>query len=211
MALDNHTSTLEWAQGRAAEAIRQWNQAESATSQAKAQHDQNEQTAGHPLPFNDPGEAMRQAARDTLNSARTQLKIAGDTAASAIAAARDKAPAEPGFWDEVGDFFEDVGAGLLNATGTVVNSFASFGNAAIHHPLETGTMVAGVVLTALGATGEAGGGLLDATGVGAVAGVPLNVASAGAITGGLAMAAAGGGGINYDVPWKSTAYFPNKG
>jgi hypothetical protein len=59
--------------------------------------------------------------------------------------------------------------------------------------------VAGLALTALGGTGEAGGGLLDATGVGAVLGVPLNVASAGAIIGGVAMTAGGGGGLAKDA------------
>jgi hypothetical protein len=198
-ALEGHASTLEWAQGRATAAIQQWDQAQAATRQAAAQHDQNQRATGHALPFNDPGEPIRQAARGTLDSARAQLKNAGDTAAAAIGAARHKAPPEPGFWDDVGNFFSDLGAGLANAAGAVVNAVASYGNAVVNHPLETGTALAGVALMALGAGGEAGGGLLDLTGVGAVAGVPINVASAGTIAAGMAMAAAGGGGLAKDA------------
>lgn len=56
-----------------------------------------------------------------------------------------------------------------------------------NHPGEVATAAAGVGLMALGAGGEVGGGLLDATGVGAVAGVPINVASAGVIATGAGM------------------------
>lgn len=194
-ALDNYHSTLVWAQGQAADAIRQWNDGQTATSQARTQHEQAERQAGHELPFNDPGEATRQAARATLNRARGQLKEAGDTAANTVGPARDKAPKKPGFWDKVGDFFSDVGAGLENFAGHVVNGAASLGNAALHHPEDILTMAAGAGLMALGAGGEVGGVVLDATGVGAVVGVPANVVSAGVIATGGAMTAAGAGDL----------------
>lgn len=47
----------------------------------------------------------------------------------------------------------------------------------------------------LGAGGEVGGFALDATGVGAVAGVPINVVAAGAIAGGVTTAGAGAGNL----------------
>lgn len=194
-ALESFQVTLTWAQGQAGMAIQQWNDAQTATDQARAQHNQDEQAAGHGLPFNDPGEPGRQAARDTLSNARNQLASAGDTAAGVVGTARDRAPEEPGFWSGVGDFFEDVGAGLLNAGGAVVNGVASFGNAAINHPELALTTVAGVGIAAIGVTGEVGGIALDATGVGAVAGVPLNVASAGLIATGVGMAGIGAGGL----------------
>ncbi|MFH9868994.1 putative T7SS-secreted protein [Streptomyces lydicus] len=190
-ALERYCHTLTWAQGQASDAIKQWNEGESATRQAKAQHQRAEQQAGHDLAFHDPGEAKRQAAQHTLNSARTQLSQAGDVAAKTVGTARDKAPEKPGFWSKVGDFFEDAGAGLENAAGTVVNGLASFGNTIVHHPLDAAGMVAGTGLMLLGGAGEVGGGALDITGAGAAVGVPVNIASAGLIGSGGAMTAAG--------------------
>jgi hypothetical protein len=54
----------------------------------------------------------------------------------------------------------------------VVNTLASVGNAAIHHPGEVITTAAGIGLTLASTGGEGVGLALDATGVGAVAGVP---------------------------------------
>jgi hypothetical protein len=190
-ALDTYNSTLTWAQGQAAEAIRQWNAARGATERAKTQHQQDEQAAGHSLPFSDPGESGRNAARDTLSRARGQLRSAGGTANSTVGAARDKAPEKPGFWSKVGDFFDDVGAGLANVGGEIVNGLASVGNAALHNPGDLATMAAGAGLMVLGAGGEFGGVALDATGVGAVVGVPANVVSAGVIATGATMVGAG--------------------
>ncbi|GIF24274.1 hypothetical protein BJ973_007754 [Actinoplanes tereljensis] len=192
-ALTTYSTTLTWAQQEAARAITQWNAGQDATRQAGAQHQQAELQAGRALPFDDPGEAGRQAARDVLAGARKQVDAAGDTAAGTIGSARDKAPEKPGFWSKVGDFFEDVGAGLQNAGGHLVNGLASFGNAMIHHPGDTALAAAGAGLMVLGAAGEVGGGLLDITVVGGVIGVPINVAAAGVIVagGGLTAAATG--------------------
>ncbi|MFJ6750433.1 putative T7SS-secreted protein [Streptomyces sp. NPDC091266] len=194
-ALESYVHTLTWAQGRAGSAIEQWDEGEAATSRARSQQEQAEEKAGHTLPFDDAGESKRQAARHTLQSARNQLESAGAAAARAVGAARDKAPEKPGFWSKVGDFFEDAGAGLENAAGTVVNSLASFGNAMINHPLDVGSAAAGVGLMALGGAGEVGGGALDLTVAGAAVGVPVNIASAGLIGTGGAMTAAGAGDL----------------
>ncbi|MCA1702134.1 MAG: hypothetical protein LC808_02235 [Actinobacteria bacterium] len=132
-ALDRYTITLRWAQGQAAEAIRLWARGDAATQQAisahnaavDAAHRQNQANAaaGDPTvvqvaPFSDPGEADRQAARDTLARARQQATEAGDRASKSIRAAGDKAP-EESLWDGlvggVGDvlgFVGDVGVGL---------------------------------------------------------------------------------------------------
>jgi hypothetical protein len=190
-ALTSYAGTLTWAQREAATAISQWNAGQAGTQQAATQHQQ----AGQSLPFADPGEISRQAARSTLENARKQLDSAGNDAATAAGHARDKAPEKPGFWSKVGDFFEDVGAGLANAGGHVVNGLASFGNAMIHHPGDTGAMAAGVGLMLLGAAGDVGGGALDVTVAGAVVGVPLNVVSTGAIVAGGGMVAAGTGDL----------------
>ncbi|RJQ81839.1 hypothetical protein D5S17_04510 [Pseudonocardiaceae bacterium YIM PH 21723] len=124
--LADFVGTLEWAQGQAAEAIEQWTKAEAATAQARSQNESaNKQAQGQaessggtfvPIPFNDPGEALRAAARDTLNRARTQLNHSGEDAARVVAAARDKAPPRPDIWDKIGEALEDFGDGLWQWT-----------------------------------------------------------------------------------------------
>jgi hypothetical protein len=63
----------------------------------------------------------------------------------------------------------------------------------IHHPGEFGTAAAGAGLIVAGAAGDTAGGLLDLTVVGGVVGVPVNVASTGAIVFGGGLVVAGGG------------------
>lgn len=202
-AVDSYATTLQWAQRKAGDAIQLWNDGEAATHQARAEHErvvaQARQDAANGIPtdtnipFHDPGEAKREAARQMLNDARGQLRSAGDTAERTVAAARDKAPEKPGFWSKVGDALGDVGDGLLNAGGHVVNGLASFGNAMVHHPGETAAMLGGAALTTVAAAGDGLGLALDATGVGAVAGVPLNaVSTAGVVAGATITTAAAG-------------------
>ena len=207
-ALDSYAPVLDWAQQEAAGAITLWNQGQAQTSQAEAEHAQaiaqaqqqaaQRTAAGIPttlpnIPFVDPGEATRQAARNKLSHARSQLADAGNRTARTVGEARDKAPHRPGFCSHVGDFFSGLGHDLEHVGADVVNALASTGNAALHHPLDVAGMLAGAGLAAVSATGEGAGVVLDATGVGAIAGVPLNVVSAaGVLAGGtLAMASTG--------------------
>lgn len=125
-ALAGYAETLRWAQGQAAEAIRLWDAAEQATRVARTEHERNTQATeqanqqnaanGHPpmpMPvFFDPGEAQRQAAREVLNRARQQLTEAGDRTAAALRSGGDSAP-EQSFWDGVGEFFGDLGDGIV--------------------------------------------------------------------------------------------------
>lgn len=189
-ALDNYATTLAWAQGQAAQAISQWNAAQNATQQAQTRYQQYQQQGGTE-PFRDSGDAGRASARNLLNTARGDLKDAGDEVARVIGAERDKAPEKPSLWSEVKDVASDVGATLENAGGHVVNALASFGNAATHHPGDTAAVVGGAFLAAAGLTGELGGFVLDATGVGAPAGVVVNAVSAVAVVGGGTIAYAG--------------------
>lgn len=122
-ALDQYASTLRWAQREAREAIHLWDQGQDETQAAKTEHDQAvaqadarnraNAAAGDPTvvqvaPFSDPGEATRQAARDTLSRARQQLTEAGDRAAGTIRARGDGAP-ETSLWDDIGGFFSGAG------------------------------------------------------------------------------------------------------
>jgi type VII secretion system ESX-1 substrate len=191
-AVGDYINTLTWAQGQAASAIREYDAGQAATQQAQADHARAVQqaqaqaassgTTAPNIPFTDPGEAQRQAAQQTLDRARKQLTDAGNTAADTVDKAKDKAPPKPSFWSQLGSDIQNVAGsalhGLENAGKDVVNGVASFGNAAIHHPGELAATVGGIGLTVLSAAGEGGGLVLDATGVGAIAGVPLNAVSA---------------------------------
>src|SRR5882757_8054742 len=201
-ALETYGSILTWAQGQAADAIRMWNDGQAATNTAKndhalavqqAQQKANAQTAaGTPtvapnIPFVDPGEAKRQAARETLNGARAQLNSAGDTAEHAVGLARDKAPHKPGFWSKVGHAFEDLGRDAENIGATALNDLASFGNAVINHPGDVGLAAAGALLTTVSAAGDGIGSVLAVTGVGTIPGLALDAASTVGVVGGVGM------------------------
>jgi hypothetical protein len=181
-ALDDYVATLRWAQGQAAEAIRLWNQGETTTAQAKTAYEsaaRQVQAAQQSLaPFSDPGEADRSQARTLLTIARNQVESVGRVTAGTLRTKASLAPEKSGWLDDVGDFLHDAG-------GHVVNGLASFGNAALHHPGSVALAAGGIGLAALSAGGEGLGVALDATGVGAIAGVPLNVVSAAGITTGV--------------------------
>jgi hypothetical protein len=91
---------------------------------------------------------------------------------------------------EIGQF----GDAAYNALADTVNAAASFGNAAVHNPLDAAAMVGGALMMAGGAGLEVPGIALDATGVGAVLGVPVNAAGAAMMAGGATLA--GGGAID---------------
>src|SRR6266511_5737016 len=125
-SLDDYVSTLRWAQGQAAEAIRLWDQGEAATRTARAAYEsaarQAEAAQQSLPPFSDPGEADRSQAQTLLATARTQVDSAGRTAAGTLRDKASLAPEKSSWLDDVGDFVHDVG-------GHVVNGFASVGNA----------------------------------------------------------------------------------
>jgi hypothetical protein len=162
-ALDRYIPTLVWAQQEAGAAIQQWNQ-------------------GH-----------KDAANSTLENAVGQLTAAAGTATAAVGKARDQAPQKPGFWSKVASFFEGLGHDAEKVGVATVDDLASMGNAMLHNPLADLGMVGGALLAGVSAVGDGAGLVLDATGVGAVVGVPVNVIStAGVVAGtGLMMASAG--------------------
>jgi hypothetical protein len=190
-ALDTYAHSLEWAQGQAAEAIRLWNAGEAESGAARRRYDQAiaEMAAGQPVPpFVDSGEASREAARGVLGRARQQVDQAGHTAARFLDQEADAAPSKRSWLRKAADKAQDIGA-------TIVNNAASVGNAMAHHPFDTLAMAGGIALTGISAGGEGLGFALDATGVGAVAGVPINIVSAAGIAAGVTVTAAAGGSI----------------
>ncbi len=195
-ALYDYLHTLRAAQQRAAEAISRYARGEAATANAKNAHDRQVTEARGKgdtteIPFNDPGEADRAGARADLDAARGNVDTAGHTAAALVRKATESAPERPGFWSKVGDFLGDVGDGLVEGGKTVVNDLASFGNAMVQHPGDSAAMLGGMLLAGVSAGGEGLGVALDATGVGAITGVPLNVVSAAGIATGVGLAGAG--------------------
>lgn len=201
-ALDTFADYLEWAQAQAGEAIALWDQAAAATTAAKQQHAADIAAArsefarayrlpstanaySPEIPFVDPGEALRAQARAVLSDARGQLGAAAERSAAALNTAADAAPAGPDFWALAGEAISlawDLQAlQAQNTFAIAANSTASFVNALAQHPDMLWEILGGIGLISIGTGGEAGGFALDATGVGALGGVPLNIAAAGAL------------------------------
>lgn len=102
-------------------------------------------------------------------------------------------------WSGLKDGWHDVEGGANwfyeNVIKPGADGVASLAGALVHDPKDTLNVLEGALLTAAGAGGEFGGGLLDATGIGAPVGVSLNVASAGAIAAGGTLATKGAIGL----------------
>ena len=176
-AVDDHATALEWAQDRAGEAVVRWREAEGVSAAARAQHDPA-------LPFVDPGDGARVVAQSVLDEARRHVRESGDRSAALVTAACATAPAAPGFWGELAD-----GAGAV--AGEIGNASASLGNALLNHPADVAAMAGGGALAAVSAAGVVGSLALDATGVGAVGGVPLGGLSLAGVATGVGIAGVG--------------------
>jgi hypothetical protein len=187
-ALDSYADTLAWAQAQAGVAVQEWNRGQALTEQAVARYRALQASGVVVAPFTDPGRPVRDAAQATVDSARGQLVAAAADTAGTLRDQAENAPCKSSWLDDVGNFLLDAGAGA-------VNGLASFGNAMLHNPVNTAELIAGTVLMSAGAGGEVAGALLDATGIGAAAGIPLNISSAGVIAAGAGLTAVGAAGL----------------
>ncbi|PJE07628.1 MAG: NAD(+)--arginine ADP-ribosyltransferase [Mycobacterium sp.] len=137
---------------------------------------------------------LRQIAHEALQ-VLNDLKVEADAIRmllEPLVQAAQAAARTMGAWANVAlHYAEDVAQVVAADT---INAVATVGNAALHHPEDLFAMAAGAELMAGGAGLEVPGVLLDATGVGALIGVPVNVAGAGMIAAGATMA--GGGAID---------------
>lgn len=137
---------------------------------------------------------LRQIAHEALQ-VLNDLKVEADALRmllEPLVQAAQVAARTMGAWANVAlHYAEDVAQVVAADT---INAVATVGNAALHHPEDLFAMAAGAELMAGGAGLEVPGVLLDATGVGALIGVPVNVAGAGMIAAGATMA--GGGAID---------------
>lgn len=179
-ALESYAGAVESAQGQARHAIDLWNQGQEATRQAAAAY--NQQVAAYnsaakaynarlqagqnpgtrpsqPGSFSDPGEALREEARQVLNSARQDRDTAAASAAAAIKAGTSMAPAKPSFWSQVGaDLSDTLSAGQLAGASFgsgVLEGVADIGKFArsvnpedpwnMMHPVEYGAGMSGTL------------------------------------------------------------------
>jgi hypothetical protein len=126
-----------------------------------------------------------------LNQFRQEVAALAQLLAPIIAAAEAVVSAM-GRWAAME--LQQFGDAAYNALAEVVNAAATVGNAALHNPLDVAAIAGGTLLMDAGAGMFGGGVIADATGVGAIVGVPANVAGALTFAGGAVLA--GGGAID---------------
>ncbi|MQA09834.1 MAG: hypothetical protein GEU98_15045 [Pseudonocardiaceae bacterium] len=139
--LDDHSSTLSWAQGQASEAIDLWERGEQATKKAAADFEANggsfnpgmdpsapPGTPGGAEPiggeFTDPGAKLRQQAQEVLERARKQLEDAGNTSASSIDDQGGKGKGAPGWLSGPADHVDQKGPQKVARDLTEAESWA---------------------------------------------------------------------------------------
>lgn len=153
---------------------------------------------------------QQQSSASALGSAKSALQAAKDVRDNAAKAAEQRihrAITHDGLhdsrWDKVshsvGGALSDAGHALEDVGETALSDLASIGDAMAHDAGAVMEVLGGIGLATLGAGGEIGGVVLDATGIGALLGVPTAVVSAAAITGGLSLAGLGASTIAHDA------------
>jgi hypothetical protein len=195
-ALEKYAPVLSWAQDEAAKAIDLWNRAAVASAATRARHEEAQAAAakaplGSPIPpasdFVDPGEAQRDVARRTLESARSRLDTAGDAAAGIVGRARDQAPEGPSLWSHLAGVVSDVGEGLEDLGAGALDGLETFAGVMTDPMMIAG----GLALASVSGAAMGVGFAMDGTIVLAPGGAALNLAAAVGITAGLGMAGAG--------------------
>lgn len=206
-ALKRYANELDGAQAQAARAVELWNTGVEQSADAHVQHQRALRAATMraqrdsvypiqisppPIAFFDPGVTTRERADALLFDARQAEQDAGEDAVREVEAAADEAPEGPSFWDNAGAVWSQVWHESADMGSELLNGLASLGNAMINNPGATALTVGGIILMDVGIGMEGGGIAFDLTGVGAIVGVPLNIAGAAVITAGAGMTAAGG-------------------
>lgn len=206
----NWASALETAQQMAAKALRD---AQAADEEQRSVQGQLKQLPPNTQPTDPAAKGLnkrQEAASTALSKAKAELqaaKDARDRAAKAAADAIHRAITHDGLhdstWDKVGSAVDtalsDTGHFLEDMGETALSDLASLGNAMVHDLGSVAAVAGGLGLATLGAGGEIGGFVLDATGIGAVLGVPAAVVSAAGITTGLGIAGAAMSNIMHDA------------
>lgn len=202
--LDRFAADLDYAQGQAAEAIALYERGVAETAAHRSAEASSASLSGRgrgllgrtditspgsahaPIPqvLVDPGVASRAAAEAILRAARHHIDASGEEAAHKLRGDIDWGHIFSVVWT----LHAEMALEALRATG---NTVASLAQAFVDHPELLFEVLGGALMIQSGLAGEAGGIALDATGLGAAAGVPVNVASAGLIVAGVGAASAG--------------------
>ncbi len=232
-AIRAYAAVLRHAQTDAGRAVAMFEQASRESERwqhARATHDHAVRAAqatgdrppdGPAPPASDPAASDLTASHQLLSDARSAVRAQGQIAAAALSSAAEAAPHKPGLLDSmiggIGDVFDDAGHGLSaawtattgfldDAAGWVKDGLERYGTDILQIAAGGLLVVAGVELLVLAAGMEVVGVTADATGVGAIVGVPLNlggIAVAGGgiilITGGGALLMAGASNLNDDI------------
>lgn len=131
---------------------------------------------------------IAEEAKQVLEDLKMQADAVGTHLAPIVSAAEEAAKAMAGWvtaeLQEAADVAEVVAA-------EVVNTAATLGNTALHHPLDGAMAVGGAALMGIGATTFTGGVLADASGVGAIVGLPANALGAATVATGATIAGTG--------------------
>ncbi|MFF8264258.1 putative T7SS-secreted protein [Streptomyces virginiae] len=142
-ALDRFAETVEWAQGRAKEALEDYNKALKASQDAFNAHKKLVDTYKDavaakkehlpprpPEDYADPGKAMTAAAQEKLDGARRQRDEQAQTAAAVVRAARDAAPPKPSYAEQLGDGLDYLDLASTHLVGGAVKGTAGIVNGA---------------------------------------------------------------------------------
>ncbi len=116
-AVRAYNAVLREAQAGARVAIRLYEDAAAVTSTWSRQVDSDALARS---PAYDPGADDRTRALALLTAAREQVLRAGSTASRTIAAAWERAPREPHWWEKAGHFVAEIGRGAWEATTGLV-------------------------------------------------------------------------------------------
>lgn len=138
--LTGHAEAIAAAQNKAADAIDLWERGEAATRQAQQRYDAAVQEANQraragetvaPMePFSDPGDSLRQEAREVLDRARQQLDSEGGDACGRIDSQCGQNSGHGGQNEGQGSPASDVLATASNIASTAIEEFG-FGNTTI--------------------------------------------------------------------------------
>ncbi|MFI1458900.1 putative T7SS-secreted protein [Streptomyces roseus] len=138
-AMNRFAETVEWAQGKAKEALEEYEHAQKVSTDARNAHNKKVtaykdavEAKQDPLPprpvdakdFVDPGKALATAAQDKLDNARKQRNEVADTTAAAVRAARDAAPPKPSYAQQLGDGLDYLDLASTHLVGGVVKGVA---------------------------------------------------------------------------------------
>lgn len=135
-------------------------------------------------------------AEQVLDDLKVEADAVGTLLAPIVSAAEEAAKAMAGW---VAAELQEAADIAQVAVADVVNTAATYGNTALHNPLDAAAMVVGAGMIAQGTTLFGGGVVADATGVGAIVGIPANVVGAAEVAAGAGIAGAGALDLTQDA------------